>query len=121
MDISKDDLTKIINEIIKEILSNELKDCKLLTQQDIAERWQLTVRAVENCRKAGIITAVKGVPGIRFNLQHIEALEGTKLDRFSPIERKKLEREIEVLKQKLATYEEVRAMVLNASAKVIHL
>jgi len=97
------------------------KSDKLLTQKDVAERWQLTVRAVENCRKAGTITAVKGVPGIRFNLQHIEALEGTKLDRFSPIERRKLEREIEALKQKIATYEEVRVMVLNASTKMINL
>ncbi|APC42706.1 histidine kinase [Clostridium estertheticum subsp. estertheticum] len=94
---------------------------KLLTQQDIAGRWQLTVRAVENCRKAGIITAVKGVPGIRFNLQQIEELEGTKLERFSPIERKKLEREIEALKQKIATYEDVRAIILSASTKMINL
>ena len=94
---------------------------RLLTQKDVAERWQLTVRAVENCRKAGTITPVKGVPGIRFSLQHIEELEGTKLDRFSPIERRRLEREIEELKQKLATYEEVRVMVLNASTKMINL
>jgi hypothetical protein len=94
---------------------------KLLTQKDVAERWQLTVRAVENCRKSGIITAVQGVPGIRFNIQHIEALEETKLDRFSPLERRKLEDEIKLLKQQILTYEEARIMVLNASTKMMNL
>lgn len=94
---------------------------KLLTQKDLAGRWQLSVRAVEKCRKEGIITAVKGVPGIRFSLEHIEELEGTKLDRFSPIERKKLEREIEELKQKLATYEDARVALLNITSKIIAL
>ncbi|MBK5243354.1 histidine kinase [Clostridium sp.] len=93
----------------------------LLTQKNIADRWQLTVRAVENCRKAGVITAVKGVPGIRFNLHHIEAIEDTKPDRFSPLERRKLEREIDQLKQKLAIYEDVRAVLLNASSRMINL
>lgn len=94
---------------------------KLLTQKDVAERWQLTVRAVENCRKEGIITPLKGVPGIRFSLTEIEALEGVAPTRFSPLERKKMEREIEELKQKLTTYEDVRAMILNASSKMINL
>jgi|GEM_PF-1363299 len=94
---------------------------KLLTQKDVAERWQLSVRAVEGCRKAGTIIAVKGVPGIRFTLQHIEEIESTKTDRFSPIERRKLEREIENLKQKLAAYEDARAILLSVTSKIINL
>jgi len=94
---------------------------KLLTQKDVADRWQISIQSVENCRKEHLITPVKGVPGIRFNPQHIADIEETKLDRFSPIERRRLEREIEELKQKLATYEDVRAIILNASSKMINL
>lgn len=108
-------------KLLRKLKRRRNKLAKLLTQKDLAERWQLTVRAVENCRKDGVITAVKGVPGIRFTLQQIEELEGTQLERFSPIERKRLEREIETLKQKIATYEDVRAVILSASAKMINL
>ena len=108
-------------KLLKKLKRRVNKLDKLLTQKDVAERWQLTVRAVENCRKAGTITAVKGVPGIRFSLQQIEALEGIKLDRFSPLERKKLEREIETLKEKIKIYEDVRTTILAASTKIINL
>ncbi|MBU3146604.1 histidine kinase [Clostridium sp. CF012] len=93
----------------------------LLTQQDIASRWQVSVQSIETCRKEGIITPVKGVPGIRFSLAEIEAVEGVAPTRFSPLERRKLEREIEGLKQKLATYEDVRTTILNVSSKIINL
>ncbi|HEY8804627.1 MAG TPA: histidine kinase [Clostridium sp.] len=93
----------------------------LLTQQDIATRWQLSIKAVENCRKEGVIAPVKGVPGIRFSLSEIEALEGVKPTRFSPLERRKLEIELVFLKQKLATYEDIRIIILNASSKMINL
>ena len=94
---------------------------KLLTQKDVAERWQLTVRAIENCRKEGIITPVKGVPGIRFNLQQIEELEGVKLDRFSPVARKKLEREIEALKKENELLKQITGNILSEASKVISL
>ena len=93
----------------------------LLTQKDIADRWQISIQSVESCRKEGVITPVKGVPGIRFSLAEIEALEGITLTRFSPLERRKLEREIEALRQKLTSYEDVRAIILNASSKMINL
>ena len=93
----------------------------LLTQQDVASRWQVSVQSIEACRKEGIISPVKGVPGIRFSLAEIESLEGMELSRFSPLERRKLEREIEALRQKLTSYEDVRAIILNASSKMINL
>lgn len=71
---------------------------KLLSQKDLAERWQVSVRTIENMRKEGTITPCKNVPGIRFTEQHILELEGVKLDKLSPLERKRLEHEIERLK-----------------------
>jgi len=41
---------------------------------------------------------VKGLPVIRFNPHYIAELEGTKLEKLSPHERRRLEREIERLK-----------------------
>ena len=44
---------------------------KLLTQQDLAERWQVSVRAIENWRKEGVLQPAKGVPAIRFTPEYI--------------------------------------------------
>lgn len=71
---------------------------KLLTQQDLAERWQVDVTTITNWRKNKIITPCKGIPAIRFTEQYIMELEGIKLDKLSPLERQRLERENEQLK-----------------------
>ena len=94
---------------------------ELLTKADLAKRWKVSEQTIDEYREKGIIKKVSKIPSIRFNLQQIEELEGTKLDRFSPIERKKLERQIEMLKLKLAAYEEVRITILNVSSKIINL
>lgn len=93
----------------------------LLTQQDLAKRWQVSVKAIESYRKEGIITPVPGIPSIRFNPQHIAELEGTKLERFSPLERKKLEREIEVLEQENEKLKGILSQALASLAPVINL
>ncbi len=94
---------------------------KLLTQKDLAERWQISIKAIESYRQQGIITPVPGIPSIRFNSQHILELEGTKLERFSPIERRKLEREIEILKQENEKLKSILSKVLSDLAPVINL
>jgi len=52
-----------------------------------------------------VITPVKGIPSIRFNPYHILELEGVKIDRLSPLERKKLEKEIQELKDRITELE----------------
>jgi len=94
---------------------------KLLTKKDLAERWQVSEKAIDDYRNKGIISAVRGLPSVRFNPQHIIEIEGTKLERFSPIERRRLEEEIVILKQKLLSYEEARKMILEISTKIINL
>lgn len=84
---------------------------KLLTKKDLAEKWQMSEKAIDDYRAKGIITAVKDLPSIRFTPQHIAEIEGVKLERFSPLERKKLEREVEELKLKLKRAEDVIAQV----------
>lgn len=74
---------------------------RLLTKKELANRWQVSEKAIDNWRKDGTVTPCKGIPSIRFSLQHIAELEGVKLEKFSPMERKRLERENEELKIKL--------------------
>ena len=94
---------------------------KLLTQKDLAERWQVTVQSIENCRKEGILIPVKGVPGIRFNLEQIADIETVKLEKFSPLNKRRLERENEELKKDNEKLKGIVANILAESAKLIAL
>lgn len=76
-----------------------MNDIKLLTVKDLAARWQCSERAIREYVADGTITQCKGVPGVKFHPSHIAKLEGVELERFSPLEKRRLEREIEELKQ----------------------
>ena len=84
---------------------------KLLTKKELAERWQVSEPCIDKWRREGLITPCEGIPSIRFTLQHISELEGLKIERVSPIERKRLEKEIEEWKMRALNAE-------NALAKV---
>jgi DNA gyrase/topoisomerase IV subunit A len=92
----------------------------LLTKKDLAVRWQVSEQAIDDYRLKGIITSVKGLPSVRFTQQHVAEIEGIKLERFSPLERKKLERENEELKLKLKKAEEIIAKVQMLSTGHIY-
>ncbi|WP_102400174.1 histidine kinase [Haloimpatiens massiliensis] len=94
---------------------------KLLTQKDLAERWQVSVKAIESYRQQGILTPIEGIPSIRFNPQHIAELEGTRIERFSPLERRRMEREMEVLKQENEKLKGILSQTLANLAPVINL
>ncbi len=100
---------------MKKLLTQE----KLLTQKDLAERWQVTVDTIKKYRQDGIITPIKGLPAIRFNPQHILDLEETKLDKFSPIERRKLEREKEELENKINSLIQENSNLKNIISNVL--
>lgn len=74
---------------------------KLLTKKNLATRWQVTIGTIDRWMNDGVLTPVKGLPSVRFSLQHILELEGVKLDKFSPLERKRLEREKEELQHEV--------------------
>lgn len=78
---------------------------KLLTKKDLAGRWQVTTTTIDRWMADKIISPVKGIPSIRFSLQHILELEGVKLDRLSPLERRRLEKEKAELEQKVIALE----------------
>lgn len=92
---------------------------KLLTQKDLAERWQVSVKAIENWRKDGIVTPVKGVPAIRFSEEHIAKLEGTTLEKFSPLEKRKLENELEELRRENSQLKDIVSNILASASRII--
>lgn len=96
---------------------------KLLTTKDLAERWQVSERTINDYKSQGIITPVKGLPCIRYNSEYISELEGAKLEKLSPLERRKLEREVEEWKERALKAESVLAklnMVITEAVYVKH-
>lgn len=91
---------------------------RLLTRKDLAERWQVTERTIDEYRATGVISQIKGIPAIRFNPQYIAELEGTKIERFSPLERRRLENEIDRLEKENQELRQIAGAVLAESAKL---
>lgn len=92
---------------------------RLLTQQDLADRWQVTVNTIRDWRLQGIITPVKGIPAIRFTEQHIAELEGVKLEKVSPLQVKRLERELERTKKENERLKGIIANVIAETSQVL--
>lgn len=92
---------------------------KLLTQKDLAERWQVTEESIRNWRNEGIIQTAKGVPVIRFAMQHILELEGVKLEQFSPLLKRRMERELEELREENQRLKKIIGNMLAEASQVI--
>ncbi len=81
---------------------------KLLTQDDLAERWQVSKKTIEKYRLEGTIKPIEGIPSIRFNPRYIEEIEGSIPEAKTWVEIKlgkkveALEEENRTLRQKLA-------------------
>lgn len=93
---------------------------KLLTKKDLAARWQVSERTIDLWLKSGQISRAKRIPSVRFTKQHIQELEGTKKDRFSPLERKRLESELSEAKERIKLLESIVQNVLAETSKIIN-
>lgn len=71
----------------------------LLTKQELAKHWKVSERTVDQYREDGIVQTCK-LPIVRFNPQHIRELDGVKFEKFSPLEKRKLETELEEWKER---------------------
>ena len=98
-----------------------MEGVQLLTVSDLAERWRVNEASIRRYVADGVITPCKGVPGVRFHPKYIEELEGVELERFSPLEKKRLEIELEDYKSKYESVKNVLATILSESSKVINL
>ncbi len=71
----------------------------LLTVNDLAKKWQKDERTIRKYIADGTITACKGVPGVMFHPKYIAELEGIEFQRFTQLERKKMQNENNALKK----------------------
>lgn len=92
---------------------------KLLTQEDLAERWQMSIKAIENYRKEGIIVPVKGIKAIRYNPRYIEEIEGTIPEPITWVERK-LQNQVESLEEENRKLKETLVNILAQCTTTIY-
>lgn len=71
---------------------------QLLTQKDLAERWQVSLKTIERYRLDGIIKSIDGIPSVRFHPTYIEDIEGFLPEPKTWIELK-LEKKVEALEK----------------------
>ncbi|MBS5984532.1 histidine kinase [Clostridium butyricum] len=71
----------------------------LLTVNDLSKRWQKDERTIRKYIADGTITACKGVPGVMFHPKYIAELEGIEFEKFTQLERKKMQNENNALKK----------------------
>lgn len=94
---------------------------KLLTQQDLAKRWQVSVATIKNYREDKIIQPVRHLlPTIRFEINYIRELEGVKLEKVSPLQFKRLERELEDTKKENEKLKGIISNVLAETSQILN-
>ena len=92
----------------------------LLTQSELAQRWQVTEESIRNWRNEGLIQTAKGVPVNQVpTMQHILELEGVKLEQFSPLLKRRMERELEELREENQKLKKILGNVLAETSQVI--
>lgn len=76
----------------------------LISRKTLAERWDFeSTKVIENYEAEGIITRVPGLKAPRYSLEEILKIEGTELNPLSPLERRRMEKELEE-KDKLISF-----------------
>lgn len=91
---------------------------KLLTKDDLAKHFQVTLQTINNYLREGIIQQVKGLPCVRFNPGYIAKFEGIELDKHSPLEFARLERKNKELQQRVSDLENVITQMHILTTKV---
>lgn len=98
-----------------------MEEIKLLSVKDLARRWGKDESTIRRYISENVITPCSGVPGTMFHPKYISELEGVELERFSPLEKRRLERENAELKEMYENIKQVLANILAESSKVIKL
>jgi hypothetical protein len=87
-----------------------LKIEQLLTKKDLAQRWQVSERTIDQYREDGIIIPVNGIPCIRYNLQYIQQIEGC-IPEKTTLRERKLEKELKEWKYRAEKAEKIIAEI----------
>lgn len=76
----------------------------LLKVSDLAKKWQVTEKTIRDYISNETIIPCKGIPCIRFSPKYIAELEGMELEKFTQLERRKMQKEIDQLKEENAEF-----------------
>lgn len=98
-----------------------MNNVKLISIKELAYRWGKDEGTIRRYIKDGVISPCSGVPGIMFHPVVIEKLEGVNIEPMSPIERRNLINQIEMLKKENESLKKVLGKILSESSKVINL
>lgn len=94
----------------------------VLTKVELAERWSVDKRTIDKWEAEKIVQRVEGIPAPRYSIEHIEKIEGIKnLNQFSPLERRRLESELEKIRKENEILKEILSKILVESSKIIGL
>lgn len=74
-----------------------MDDVVLLNVKELAKRWNCDERTIRAYIQDKILIPCKNVPGVKFHPKHIAELEGIELEKFSPLERRRMQQKIEDL------------------------
>ncbi|SDO75612.1 histidine kinase [Clostridium gasigenes] len=91
----------------------------VLTQAELSERWGVTIKTITEWRGSGVIQTIRGIPKPMFSLEYIQNMEGVTIEKFSPLERKRMEMELEKLKHQNEELKKILGNVLSESSKII--
>lgn len=91
----------------------------LLTKEEVAQHFQVDKRTIDRWRVDGVLPACN-IPGtVRFNPKDVAKLDGSDISPLSPIERKRLERELNSVTQERDYYKNILDEMSVLSAKAI--
>lgn len=92
----------------------------VLTKAELADRWNVDTRTIDKWEQNKIIQRIEGIPAPRYSIEDIQKIEGTKnLNQFSPLERRRLESELEKVKAENEKLRTVLSNILSESAKIV--
>ena len=93
----------------------------LLSKKELANRWGISISTLDRRVREGVIKPVKGMTTIRFNMSDILKVEW--YDKMSPFERRRLEKDKEELKERIAELEDenqsIKKQLTNVVAEIM--
>ena len=98
----------------------DIKYLECLTVKEIAELWKVKESTIRDYIRTGVLTPANRMPvANRFPVSYIERLEDVELNPMSPLERKRLEKEIATLKKRIEEQNKLLSQVATMGAECI--
>lgn len=96
-----------------------MQDKLLLTKKDLSQRWQVSERTIDQYREDGVITPIKGIPCVRYNLRYIQQIEEC-IPEKTTLRERKLEKELQEVINERDYLKSILANILAQSTKAIN-